>query len=130
MAMPIVKYEQRIDVPHIDYFPFFVDYDFSAFRPRGGSTCIDFFSVGKLARLVDSCGKTDLILVQKDKIRPKGFFLVDFSKVKVNPVWFHHILEGMGIYEFYMENSKIYPFNDKEKLFEDFKVTLVNFAES
>ncbi|MDR2401301.1 MAG: hypothetical protein LBD73_06590 [Deferribacteraceae bacterium] len=128
--MPIVKYQKRIDVPHIDYYPLFVDYDMETARPRGGSTCIDFFSVGKLAKLVDSCGKSDILYVQKDKIHPSdGFFITDFSKIKTNPVWFRQVLDGMGITEFYIENSKTFPFNEREKLFENFKVTLVNFAE-
>jgi hypothetical protein len=86
--------------------------------------------VGKLVRLLDSCGKTDLVYVQKDKIKPSaGFFLADFSVIKSNPLWFRQVLDGMGISEFYIENSKTYPFDDKEKLFEFFKVTLVDFAE-
>jgi hypothetical protein len=128
--MPIVKYQKRVDVPQIDYYPLFVDYDLEAARPRGGSTCIDFFSIGKLARLVDACGKSDLIYVKKDKIHPaEGFFIADFAKIKSNPAWFRQVLDGMGITEFYMENSKTYPFNEREKLFENFTVTLVNFAE-
>ncbi|MDR2104532.1 MAG: hypothetical protein LBP51_02125, partial [Deferribacteraceae bacterium] len=81
--MPIVKYHERVDLPHIDYYPLFVDYDLSANRPRGGSTCIDFFSVGKLAKLVDACGKSELIYVHYDKSHPsEGWWVTDFSRIK------------------------------------------------
>ena len=124
----IVRRLKRIEPPHMEYYPFVVDYDFKRFRPRGGSACIDFFSSGKLFSIVNTLDQANIVYIQKNGIAPEsGFFLMDFAETVKNPKKFIDILKGMQVSDIYVEDSERFPL-DKILAGNDFSVRLVSFG--
>ncbi|MDR0453436.1 MAG: hypothetical protein LBH05_01340 [Deferribacteraceae bacterium] len=124
----IAMHLKRVDIEKMDYYPFFMDYNFKDARPRGGSAFIDFFAGGRLCELMDDVGKDGLVYVRKKDIVPlDGFFLMDFAKIKTDPVLFLNAVSGLKLEDMFIEDSSAYPLNDVLKTIENVGIAMVSF---
>jgi len=119
---------KRTEIEELDYYPFFIDYNFKDARPRGGSAFIDFFAGGKLCALMDGIDKEGLVYMKKDNIAPSGgFFLMDFAMMKVNPTSFLKAVFDLNLEQLYIEDSRRYPLDAVLHRLQKVGIVLVSF---
>jgi len=102
---------------NLNIFPLFVDYDFELLRPRGLSTRIDFFSLGKLTEFLVNTDKINsMVYVKKSEFYfDNGFFLMDFKQLYSNYDLFAENINNLKFDKIYLEKSAFV----KPQLFEN-----------
>ncbi|TYB33506.1 MAG: hypothetical protein FXF49_06235 [Flexistipes sinusarabici] len=102
---------------NLDIFPLFVDYDFELLRPRGVSTRIDFFSLGKLTEFLENTDKINsIVYIKKSEFYlDNGFFLMDFKHLNANYDLFAENIHNLRFDKIYLEKSEFV----KHQLFEN-----------
>ena len=102
---------------NLSIFPLFVDYDFELLRPRGLSTRIDFFSLGKLTEFLVNTDKINsMVYVKKSEFYfDNGFFLMDFKQLYSNYDLFAENINNLKFDKIYLEKSAFV----KPQLFEN-----------
>ena len=119
---------KRVEIGDLQYYPFFIDYDFVEARPRGGSAFIDFFACGKLCKLMDKVDADGLVYVEKNGIAPEsGFFLMDFARVVNEAEAFVRAVLDLKLDYLYIEDSRRYPLDGVLVGLEKVGICLVSF---